>query len=312
MLRRYVAGYIVIGDYLVGEARGLLGGDAELKPLLRSQAALFEHLLDTVGEEYTREVHSRPTTAEQRLAARLERLVNGEPLDISDFGYSLDGWHLGMVASGHGAPEEIRRLCATLDSRLLLACRVDGTVWAWLGRRRPFNAREIQIHFSKSWSSKDLSLAIGAPEEGLTGWRLSHRQARAALPVALCGSEPVVRYAKVPLLAAALRDEVLAASLHRIFLAPLAGERDGGATLRATLRGYFAAARNTSSAAVVLRVSRQTVNNHLRAVEERIGCSLDDCLAELQTALQLEDLDANRAVSHPHSRVSTAFRGSLL
>jgi DNA-binding PucR family transcriptional regulator len=100
----------------------------------------------------------------------------------------------------------------------------------------------------------------------------------------------VVRYREVALLAAALRDDVLSSSLNEIYLAPLAQERDGGATLRQTLRAYFAAERNVSSAAARLEVSRKTVRSRLRAIEQRVGRSLDACAAEMEIALRLQRL----------------------
>ena len=107
------------------------------------------------------------------------------------------------------------------------------------------------------------------------------------------GRERRVRYADVALLASALGDDVLASSLHELYLAPLEGERDGGAALRRTLRAYFAAGRNVSSAAATLGITRQTVSAHLRAIEERIEDSLDNCAAETETALRLRELNGH-------------------
>jgi DNA-binding PucR family transcriptional regulator len=99
-----------------------------------------------------------------------------------------------------------------------------------------------------------------------------------------------VRYRDVALLAAAHRDELLRSSLQHLFLVPLSADRDGGAALRVTLEAYFAAGRNAASAAMALGVSRQTVNSRLRAAEERLGCPLESCAAELKTALRLDAL----------------------
>jgi DNA-binding PucR family transcriptional regulator len=72
-----------------------------------------------------------------------------------------------------------------------------------------------------------------------------------------------------------------------LFLAPLAEERDGGAVARQTLRAYFEAERNASSAAALLEVSRQTVGSRLRAIEERIGRPLSACANELEATMRL-------------------------
>jgi DNA-binding PucR family transcriptional regulator len=135
------------------------------------------------------------------------------------------------------------------------------------------------------------SLAAGEPAEGLAGWRLSHRQASAALSIALRETGRVVRYADDALLVAALQDDLLAASLRGLYLEPLRRMRDGGAAVRQTLRAYFAAGGNVSSAAVALGVNRATVSSRLTSAEERIGRHLDAISAEMQTALRLDDID---------------------
>jgi DNA-binding PucR family transcriptional regulator len=95
----------------------------------------------------------------------------------------------------------------------------------------------------------------------------------------------------VGLLALALRDEALSRSLVDIYLTPLDSSRKGSPALRNTLRAYFAAERNISSAAARLGVARQTVESHMNMVEARLGRLLPTCLAELEMALSLEELD---------------------
>jgi DNA-binding PucR family transcriptional regulator len=73
-------------------------------------------------------------------------------------------------------------------------------------------------------------------------------------------------------------------------LAPLAAERDGGEALRNTLRAYFAAARNVSSTAAALGVSRKTINNRIHTIESHVGRPISTCAAELEIALCLDQL----------------------
>lgn len=86
-----------------------------------------------------------------------------------------------------------------------------------------------------------------------------------------------------------MQDDLLIRSLSQIYLAPLADESDGGATLRETLRAYFAANRNVSSTAAKLRVSRKTINKRLAQVGKLIGRRLDSCGPELEAALRVHD-----------------------
>jgi hypothetical protein len=288
VLRRYIAGHALLVDFLVEEAEASKLGSGTLQRLLRGQAALVDGLLTAVSEEHARESHNRLSSVEQRREL-IERLLAGEPLDTSQIAYDFEACHLGLIAKGPDAAEAVRSLTAPLDRRLLLVQRRDGAVWAWLGGRRSIDAEELRR--AVPTPPPRVSIALGEPARGLGGWRLTHQQARAALPVALRGSQRVTRYAEVALLASNFQDDLLATSLRMLYLAPLQRERDGGKVARETLRAYFAAGRNVSSAAASLGVSRRTVANRLRAVEGHLDCPLAACAAEVEAALRLYDLD---------------------
>jgi diguanylate cyclase with GGDEF domain/PucR-like helix-turn-helix protein len=290
VLRRYSAGHALLGDFILqaAESDDIVEG-AELKAALRAVSATFDRLVASVSEVYAREADGRQRSTGARRAERVRMLLAGEPVDAEELNYELSGWHLGAVASGTGAVEALRDLAAALDSRLLLVRHDEQTAWAWLGDRQEISDREVLGLAKKSWPAR-VPLALGEPGEAIHGWRLSHRQAIAAMSVAQRSADQIVRYADVGLLASALRDGLLADSLRERYLSPLARERDGGAALRQTLHAYFAAGHIASSAAALLDVSRQTVSIRLRAVEERIDRPLEDCAAELEVALRLWDL----------------------
>ena len=168
--------------------------------------------------------------------------------------------------------------------------------WAWLGGAQPLSSRRASEALAGRWPEGAL-LALGEPGEGPDGWRLTHRQARAAFGVAQRKTEGPVRYADVALLVSVLQDDLLATSLRSLYLEPLAVGRDGGARLRETLRAYFAAGRNVSSAAAALGVTRRTVTNRLHAVEELLGCPFSAVGVQLDLALDLEELEDPRAPS---------------
>jgi hypothetical protein len=296
VLRRYFAGYSLLSDFLIEEVEdgGLFRGDA-LKHLLRAQATLFDRLIASVSEEHAREADGRLNTAEQRLAERVQRLLDGELLDTSGLSYDFDVHHLGAIAVGPGAAEAVRELASSLDCRLLLVRHGEGNVWAWLGSRRGLDPDELGRLASSSLPPQ-VSLAIGEPARDLTGWRLTHRQARAAIPIARRSPTSFVRYADVVLLASMLQDDLLVTSLRELYLAPLERERDGGEVLRETLRAYFSAGRNVSSAAAALGVSRQTVTTRLRTIEARLSRPINAVSAEVEAALRLRDLDRRLTV----------------
>jgi hypothetical protein len=290
VLRRYLAGYTLLGDFLIDESeKGGLLNSAALKRLLRVQAALLDRVIAAVSEEYAREAGARLGSAERRLNERVERLLAGQQLGTSELPYGFDAIHQGAVASGTGAAEALRGLARALDCRLLLVPRGEESVWAWFGRRCALDSEELGRAVAGRLPAR-VSLALGEPAAGMGGWRLTHQQAKAALPIALRSAESFVRYADVALLASMLQDDLLIASLRGIYLDPLSRERDGGQILRETLRAHLAAGQNVSSAAAALGVNRHTVTSRIRAIEERLGRPLSVCAAGIDAALRLEDL----------------------
>jgi len=289
VLRRYCAGNTLFSDLMIEQAQQAGLSQEELKRFYRILAASFEHLIATVSEEYSREADALYQSAEQRRVEVLRRLLAGELLGASELSYDLGEHHLGIVASGPEAAPALRDFSERLDRRLLLAQPDEQACWAWLGGRREFKAAELDSLAGFGWP-RQTALACGEPAAGLAGWRQTHRQALAALPIAARGGTPFVRYVEVALLATALQDDLLLDSLRQLYLEPLARERDGGKTARETLRAYFAATGNVSSAAAALGVNRRTVSSRLAAIEELIGRPLAAASAEIETALRLEAL----------------------
>jgi PucR C-terminal helix-turn-helix domain/GGDEF-like domain len=289
VLRRYLGGYTLFTDFLIQEAAQSGVRGPTFQELMRQQAQLFDRLVAAVSAEYTREDEARLGTAEMRWAERVQRLLDGELLDRREFDYDFEGHHLGAIASGPEAAESLRVLSTALDRRLLTVRRSGEAVWAWLGGRRELRHDQIE-QVSGSWPAS-IALALGEPSQGFAGWRLTHRQALAALPIALRSPERVVRYADVALLASMLQDDLLVTSLREIYLNPLDDDRAGGKTARQTLRAYFAAGRNASSAASMMGVSRRTVTNRLRAIELKLGRSLAKVSMEIEAALRLDELE---------------------
>lgn len=289
VLRRYFAGYTLLGHFVVEEAEEAKTGSGALRELLRTQALRFDHLVTAVAEEYGREMLDHPTTTAQRRAELVKGLLEGEWLDAGELAYDFAGCHLGLIGAGQGATDAVREIAAHLDCRLLLIPSEDHVVWAWLGSRRPLElGRSDDV---LSGAAEDVAVSCGELGVGIPGWRLTHRQALAALPIAQREPGKLTHYADVALLASAIQDDLLTTSLRSLYLAPLSAVRGGGGNLRATLRAYFDTERNVSSAAALLGVSRQTIRNRLMGIEEKLGRPLDSCGAELEIALRLDAIE---------------------
>ena len=290
ILRRYSAGNAFCTDILIEEAEAAGVSTSSLRRLLHRQATLFDRLLEAVGVEHAAESRSRPTTTAEWRHAYVEELLAGrQPNGEVELDYDLDGHHLGLMAKGEKAPAAIRQLAKRLDRRLLADRRGEPPAWAcWLGGRHPLATEEV-IRALADLPAPPAIVALGEPGEGLPDWRLTHRQAKAALPIAERGEQAIIRYADVAVLASVLRDDLGTASLRKLYLEPLERTRDGGKAGRETLRAYFATERNVSSTAAALGVDRRTVTNRIRAVEELFGRPLDDIATNLETALRLAD-----------------------
>jgi hypothetical protein len=286
VLHRYFAANALLGDFLVEEAERVEAPSAALRVLMRRQATSFERIVEGVTDEHGREAKAWPSSVAERRRECVKSLLAGELVDHSELGYDIDAHHLAVMAKGEGAPEAMRVLAEQLDRRLLAVCREEEPVWAcWLGGRTPLDS----LRALDAIPLDRVFVTVGEPGEGIAGWRLSHRQAKAALPIAEHGGQATLRYADVILPASLLRDDLVAASLRQLYLEPLEGMRDGGRAARETLRAYFSAERNVSSTAAALGVDRRTVTNRIRAIEDLFGRPLADFATDLEIALRLGD-----------------------
>jgi hypothetical protein len=292
VLRCCFAGYALLCSCLAEELKDRDSQESTgLKDLLATQAVLFDHLLAVISSEHSQEMANCLSTNDQRRATRVKQLLNGELDDCSDLAYDFEVFHLGLIAKGPGAIKALRELSSSVDRRLLAIRQSKETIWAWFGGRRPFDSEEVERCIMNG-RPEPLSIAIGEAMQGVRGWRLTHKQAHAAAVIAGHTSSDFMRYADVALLSSTLSDDLLAASLRELFLAPLESTHNGGVRLTDTLRAYLGSGYNVSSTAAVLGVSRPTVANRLRMIEAKIGRSIVSASAEIEVALRLQEFDA--------------------
>ena len=295
VLRRYVAGHNRLGEIITREAcsTDLLHEPAAMCHLHRVREGLLEHLTAAVEDEYNDE-HDRISCSPQRHRAEIvQRLLACMPVtvtEIDELGYELHvTWHLGLIARGASAADSLRRLKARMGCQLLCISVESDTLWAWLGIQQKPTAAELERVLAKHDLS-ETSLVLGEPRKGLVGWRRTHKEARAAEPVALVKPQTLTRCVDVPLEAAVLHVDELAALLIETYVAPLESLRSRGKSLCATLRAYISVGCNAATAAAKLGVDRHTVERHVHAAEDRLGRPLSTCLSELNIALRLAEL----------------------
>ncbi len=296
ILRRYAAGDRLVGEFILDEASQL--PNEAMRQLLRSQGPHVDRMMAAVASEYMDELERIRRSPAQRVAERVERLLEGTaPLDAAGLDYEFDAWHFGLVISGARPDVAARTLAAGLSRQPLVVPRGQDSAWAWLGGQRRLAVDDVERYLAAGVLG-DVKLAVGEPRRGLEGWRLTHHEARAAHQVMMRCPQSLTRASDVVLLAAVLRDELLAKSLRQTYLAPLDDQGDAGVGLRETLRAYIDAGFNAATAAAALGVDRHTVQRRLRKAEEALGRLLHTCHAELEVALALEQLDGGPAKPH--------------
>src|SRR6476469_8843155 len=237
VLRRYAAGDRLVGEFILDEASQL--PNEAMRQLLRSQGPHVDRMMAGVSAIYMEELEQMRRSPAQRVAERVKRLLDGNaPLDAAGLDYELDAWHLGLVISGTRPDVAARTLAAGLSRQPLVVPRGQDSAWAWLGGQRRLQVDDVERYLAAGVLG-DVKLAVGEPRRGLEGWRLTHHEARAAHQVMMRRPQPLTRASDVVLLAAVLRDELLAKSLRQTYLAPLDDQGDAGVGLRETLRAYF-------------------------------------------------------------------------
>jgi hypothetical protein len=202
VLRRYFAGFALFGDFVIGEGEdAALPEGATVQELLATEATHFDRLIEAVGEAHSDEQKRRFRTHEERQAERVRRLLAGEPVDVERLGYELDGWHIAAIAMDDSSASALQAMARSRDCNLLVVNTGGGALWAWFGGKGGIEIEALHREARGGWPST-APLSLGEPACGVEGWRFSHRQAAAALTVALKRGG-AVRYADVCLLSCA-------------------------------------------------------------------------------------------------------------
>ena len=289
VLRRYLAGHAIVGDFLLEEADRLAVGASDLRRILRLHAATIDQVLAAISGTYAEEAaQSRRLSGERRDIERVRRLLEGELLDSDELGYPFDRWHVGLVARGSFGRSAVAELASILGADRLVVESGDGQLWAWLATRERLSPERLIPAIANSPSAQ-AEIGVGEPARNRAGWRLTHEQARAAHSVTSRGMESPARYADVASVASALQDELLSTSLREMYIAPLR-EGPSGAALRETLRAYLTADQNVTSTSALLGVSRNTVTNRIRTIERRLGPLRDGRVGDIALAMRLDEV----------------------
>lgn len=295
VVRRYLAGYAVLHDFILQELSALPAEElAPAKEALRAEASLLDRLIGAVAAEYRSERDRISKHPHRHVLRSVERLLAGEFADLDRLNYRLSGWHLGLVARGPGTAKTVRHLAKIARCRVLSVRPDDRECWAWLGFDSAPSETAV-VRCARTLNHGDqATIALGEPGDGIDGWRLTHQQAKTTLPIAQRDPQRVGCHSESAMLAAVLRDDLLAESLTRSYLAPLKDDLGGDVYLKRTLRAYLKSGRNISSTAAALRVSRPTVKKQVDRAEQLLGHRLDLRPVQLEAALCLWEFNGEQ------------------
>ncbi|WP_394613352.1 helix-turn-helix domain-containing protein [Lentzea sp. JNUCC 0626] len=193
-------------------------------------------------------------------------------------GWRLDGWHTGIYAVP-ATPGQLdtERLRVELSRRGLHGQLVEGaegwSFWLTNDSEPPQSQhRELTTRIAQALGCCPLVAGIGRPHPGVSGVGKTLAEAREA--AAMTGTAKVVHIDELGvrrLLSMAAETPALVEQATRL-LEPLAGVEDG--QLLRTLAIYLDEESVTSSAAVRLKVHRNTVAQRINRAEQLLGVSL--------------------------------------
>jgi DNA-binding PucR family transcriptional regulator len=165
--------------------------------------------------------------------------------------------------------------------------RDESSAWAWLplGIRDTFDAAAA----STSGADGDIHFAFGDAVKGVTGFRLTHRQAIAAQAVALAAGSPpprVVTFSEVAPVAMMLGSADLLRAWVLATLEDLATDDEHHARMRDTLLTFLQSGGSYKATAEQMVLHKNTVQYRIRKAEESLGRAAAEDRHDVELALQ--------------------------
>jgi DNA-binding PucR family transcriptional regulator len=260
--------------------------------------AFVDRTSEDVMEAYQAERDAWVQNRAAARAAQIAALLGGGPVDLGEaeriLGYALDGPHVaalfwsddGALADAAGLDREITRLAEHLGCPRppLVVPLPTNTVGAWFPRRSPAVPQWPES------TDTALRLAIGNPASGPDGFRLTHRQARAALAVAEFADaehrRAVTAWSVVGPVALMCADRDQLAVWVQATLGGLAAADEGMERLRETLL-LFLGNRSFTNTAKAQHLHKNTIQYRVKRAEDALGRPLEEHRDDIELALRV-------------------------
>jgi DNA-binding PucR family transcriptional regulator len=236
------------------------------------------------------------------LDPRMAERSIGYRLDASHTGYTL--WDVSGADQVH-LEKAASELGTRIDPWQHLTVRTDsGCLHGWLSCKP--NRLQLGLH---GWEPlPGIQAAFGSTHWGLSGFRLTHREALEAKRVSrVIGGQPLTTYDDVGVLALASRDTELACAFVEAHLGSLSADDDRSRSLRETLRVLLQERGSPAATAARLRLHRNTVVKRIEKIEESLDAPIDRGSLNLRVALELARILPHRP-PQPDSAVTARQR----
>ena len=307
LLRAYRVGHACFSDWVLTELARQADDAEMISAATLGMSKIVAGYVDQTSEEivaaYTREREHWLRNRSAARAARIRDLLSGERVNVSateaTLGYRLRQYHVGVVCwagDATAAVDNITRLehavshvageAAGSGDPVFLP-RDESSAWAWLplGIRDTFDAAGART----TGPEGDIHFAFGDVVKGVTGFRLTHRQAIAAQAVALAAGSPpprVVTYSEVAPLAMMLGSEDLLRPWVLTTLGGLATDDEHHARMRDTLLVFLQSGGSYKATAEQMMLHKNTVQYRIRKAEESLGRPVAGNRQDVELALQ--------------------------
>ncbi|WP_155980725.1 CdaR family transcriptional regulator [Nocardia sp. CNY236] len=272
-------------------------------------SASVELLTDT----YMQEREHTLRAALNRRTETVRALLAGDEVDAGQastrLGYRLRQQHVAFVlwtdelgAAPHRPNAEatgsLERVAVELSSALgsgpvFIVPSGASALWAWVGVEDAEHGIELGVpgqveRRTAAYVEAPFRVAFGAPGEGVSGFRQSHREAVAARQVverSPGNSRRAVGYPTVEIPYLVGVDDEAMRGLVRRELGALAGRDANTARLRETLRVYLRSRHSPEAAAKELGVHKNTVRYRMQRIEQLMGFPIETRSMPVQVAL---------------------------
>jgi DNA-binding PucR family transcriptional regulator len=212
--------------------------------------------------------------------------------------YRLDASHIGYTLWDAGGADRVRletvaaELGARIDHWQHLTVRSDSsTLNGWLSCR----AGNLQPALHGLEPPPGIQAAFGSTHWGLSGFRLTHREALEAKRMSRAiGGQSLTMYDDVGVLALASRDTELACAFVEAHLGSLSADDEKSRSLRETLRVFLQERGSPAATAARLRLHKNTVVKRIEKIEESLDTPIDRGSLNLRVALELARILSHR------------------